>query len=197
MAVSRVQTSSIKQGFPKYRAMLAGNTAYNPGATWLISRTTLSSDTQSVTFSSIPSTYVSLQLRIRGNSNGGPKITFNSNGTGYGEHRLVGNGSTASAGGAVGNSDFGNFGALVPGGGGGLSGQETAYILDIHDYQSTTKNKTIRAISGYDANGGGGSIRLGSGLWINTAAISTIKIDSDTGSVWYAGTTFALYGMVG
>jgi hypothetical protein len=159
-----------------------------------IATSTLGTDTQFITFSSIPSTYTSLQLRIRGNSNGGPKITFNSSGTGYSEHRLVGNGTAASAGGSTGNADFGNQGSLVPGGGGGLSGQETAYIIDILDYQSTNKNKTVRALSGYDANGSG-SIRLGSALWANTAAINTIKIDSDTGSVWYAGTVFSLYGI--
>lgn len=190
MSISSVKTGAIGD------SLLAGNAFFQPSAFESIATSTLGADTQSVTFSSIPSTYVSLQLRIRGNSNGGPKITFNSNGTGYSEHRLVGNGSTASAGGSTGNADFGNQGALVPGGGGGLSGQETAYILDIHDYQSTTKNKTIRAISGFDANGSG-SVRLGSGLWANTAAINTIKIDSDTGSVWYAGTVFSLYGIKG
>lgn len=161
-----------------------------------IATTTLGADTQSVTFSSIPSTYKALQLRIRGNSNGGPKITFNSSASGYAEHYLSGNGASVTAGGSASNSEFGNLGSLINGGGGGLSGQETAWFLDIQDYASTTKNKTVRAISGYDANGSG-MIKLGSALWASTAAINTIKIDSDTSSVWYAGSTFALYGIKG
>jgi hypothetical protein len=41
MAVSRVKTSSVLQGFPKYRSMLAGNTAYVPVAYYLESNNVL------------------------------------------------------------------------------------------------------------------------------------------------------------
>jgi hypothetical protein len=158
-----------------------------------IASNTLGTNTQTVTFSSIPSTYKHLQLRIHGSSNGGPKIRYNSSATGYSEHYLQGNGTAASAGGSTGNSEWGNFSSLISGGG---SAQLNVYIIDIHDYQSTTKNKTSRAISGYDDNGSG-IIRLGSSLWANTAAINAIEINSDTGSVWYTGTVFSLYGIKG
>ena len=63
MATSRIKTSSILQGFPKSRSLLAGNAAYDPAATFLIQRTTLSS-TGTVTFTSIPQTYKHLQIRF-------------------------------------------------------------------------------------------------------------------------------------
>jgi hypothetical protein len=166
------------------------------GAFESIATNLLASNTQTVTFSSIPSTYKHLQLRIRGNSNGGPKIRYNSSSTGYSEHYLQGQGSAASAGGSTGNSEWGPFGSLISGGGGGLSGQENFYLIDIQDYASTSKNKVARAASGFDANGSG-YIKLGSSLWANTAAINAIEINSDTGSVWYAGTVFSLYGIKG
>jgi len=157
----------------------------------------LGTNTQTISFSGIPSTFKHLHLRIRGNSNGGPLITFNSSGgTAYGEHYLNGNGSSATAGGSTGNSYFGSYGSLVGGGGGGLGGQDNAYILDIHDYASTSKNKTVRSFNGYDANGSG-IIKLSSALWSNTSAITSIEINAGGGATFYAGTQFALYGIKG
>jgi hypothetical protein len=188
--------ASNATGDSPYSAASNSVTPVTPSSYESIATNTLGSNTQTVTFSSIPSTFSHLQLRIRGNSNGGPKIRYNSSATGYSEHYLQGQGTVASAGGSTGNSEWGNFGSLISGGGGGLSGQENFYIIDIIDYKSTTKNKTSRAASGFDANGSG-IIRLGSSLWANTAAINAIEINSDTGSVWYAGTIFALYGIRG
>jgi hypothetical protein len=68
-------------------------------------------------------------------------------------------------------------------------------ILDIHDYTSTTKNKTFRSITGRD-NNGSGQITLYSGLWLSTSAITSISLNT-SGSNFTTASTFALYGIKG
>lgn len=192
MAVSRVQLSSIKQGFPKYRSMLAGNAAYDPAATWLIQRQTVASTATSITFSSIPQTYSSLQIRASVNNAGGnisTSMQFNSDtGTNYAKHILYADGTSALASGVASTSSM-TFQMYS----GNTTNNYSGTIIDIHDYANTSKYKTIRGLTGYD-NNGSGLIALGSGLWMNTAAVSTITIGV-AGSNWTAGSTIALYGM--
>jgi len=62
---------------------------------------------------------------------------------------------------------------------------------DNQNYQ--TKYNTVRNLGGYDSNGTG-EILLTSGLWLNTTAISNIKIlPSTTNFAQYS--SFALYGI--
>lgn len=173
--------------------MLAGNAGYDPAATWLIQRTTLTTTATSVTFNSIPQTYASLQVRFiaKNNSAAGALPVFNFNndtGSNYAYHYLTGNGSAASASGVATTSyiqiyDFPDNTANIFG----------AAIADIHNYASTTQYKTLRSFHGFDANGSG-NVRIGSGLWMSTAAITSVKIDFQ-GDSYPAGCTFALYGM--
>lgn len=201
MAVTKLSNSGIKTGVLKYDSMLAGNAAYDPAATWLIQRTSPTSGS-SVTFSSIPSTYQSLQIRALVNGtytssaiSGTLSIRLNGDsGSNYTQHSLTGNGATASATGATADnkalaiqcvpygSSFTNF----------FGGA----IIDIHDYASTTRNKTIRAFGGADGNGSG-NIDLDSSLWLNTAAVSSITVFISSVLTFSSGTTFALYGMKG
>lgn len=198
MAVTRIKNSGIKTGALKYDSMLAGNAPFDPAATWLIARQTLSSSTATVTFSNIPQTYQHLQIRGIGKSaSAGEYFAFirinGDSGTNYASHELVGNGSAASANGTASNNNAGGmrvaqsteanvFGAL---------------IADFHDYTSTTKNKTIRTFTGADGNVSNTNYRvmLASGLWINTNAITSISI-TQSGN-FASGTTFALYGFKG
>lgn len=146
----------------------------------------------SLTFTSIPSTYQHLHLRIQGrqSSSGGIiTISFNSDtATNYSRHALEGNGSAASAYG-VANTTLSSFGWL------GSSTNPGVNIFDIHDYASTTKNKTIRGFTGYDFNGSG-KVTLISGLWRNTAAITSITLDF-SGDSFISGSVAALYGIKG
>jgi hypothetical protein len=70
-------------------------------------------------------------------------------------------------------------------------------VVDILDYASTSKNKTIRTLSGADINGAGGDLRLSSGLWFATpAAITSITLYANGGSSDFAQySSFALYGI--
>jgi hypothetical protein len=149
----------------------------------------------SVTFSSIPSTYRHLQIRmlVRSSStSNGYTLQINSDtGSNYTKHYLYGTGSAAAAAGlanttsiilsdgAVSTSTSGVFGGAV---------------CDILDYTSTTKNKTVRTLGGFDNNGNGG-IFFNSGLYFATpAVVSTLTITPDAGSfVQYS--QFALYGV--
>ena len=147
----------------------------------------------SVTFTSIPSTYKSLQVRGLAVSPSGYTYAWNFNSdttvTNYVNHYLEGNGSTASAGAAV--SSGGTYFALI--GQGTLATYPNTFIADLIDYANTSKYKTIRTFYGADNNSTAGSIGLSSNLWKNTAAISAITI---TGN-FIAGSTFALYGIKG
>lgn len=142
----------------------------------------------SILFTSIPSTYTHLQLRImEGFSGSGfnPKINFNSDtGTNYSWHYVLGNGSTASVGaGATQAFMYLNSNQAFP--------TPTVHVVDILDYANTNKNKTIRVLDGFDANGSG-YIDLWSGNWRSTSAVSTLTI---TGGTFAQYSSFALYGI--
>jgi hypothetical protein len=72
-------------------------------------------------------------------------------------------------------------------------------VVDILDYTSTSKNKTLRSLNGVDTNNTGGNnvIALTSGLWINnTTAINRITIFPISGT-FNQHSQFALYGIKG
>lgn len=176
--------------------MLAGNAAYNPSSFESIATATVATTGQGVTFSSIPSTYSSLQIRMRvlGNDAMAVGLRFNSDSTSnYNWHYLSGDGSTASASGAFNNTFANSIFAITQG---TTTTNWPVGIIDIHDYANTSKNKTIRSFGGYDLNGSG-QIFLSSGLWLSTSAINSITIQPQTGNGFYVGSTFALYGIKG
>jgi hypothetical protein len=202
MAVSRVQTSSILQGFPKSRSLLAGNAGYDPAATWLIQRITAAGGETSFSFTGIPQTYTSLQIRGLAKDaqavTGTTQINFTFNGdsgANYGYHWLNGNGTSAAVSSSIGNT----FGTIYFAGLGNtsLANMYGTSITDIQDYASTTKNKTTRSFSGGNGNLTTTNFRvaLTSNLWLSTAAITSITLTSGSGSTFIAGSTFALYGM--
>jgi hypothetical protein len=145
----------------------------------------------SVIFAGIPTGYKQLQIRTitacSAGANPGTRVTFNNDTTSsnYRYHYLVGTGTSALAG-SNNSSDFFTAGGAVttsPGTG----------VIDILDYANTNKNKTIRTLSGYDANGSG-TVSVFSGLWMNTNAITTIQLAPASGS-WNQHSFFALYGV--
>ena len=71
-------------------------------------------------------------------------------------------------------------------------------IIDIHDYASTTKAKTVRSIGGFDDNAtiGISRMQLSSGLWTQTTAISSL-VFTFGGDALNAGSVFSLYGIKG
>ena len=163
--------------------------------------TVTTSGVKNITFSSIPTdgTYQHLQIRgvMRSQRSNASTITFKmiANGdtsSSYAYHDLYGTGSSAVAGGgssttetylrrfATAQSTANVFGAVV---------------LDILDYADTSKNTTFRHLGGFD-NNGNGEIWITSGLWANTAAVSSIQIGPDgQNNDLSVYTTLALYGI--
>ena len=152
-----------------------------------------SGGTSSITFSSIPSTYTHLQIRsfVANSTPGNGAYTYfngDTTGTNYNTHRLVGNGSTASGG----RDNTFAYPLYYTGGTTGFAGN----VLDILDYTSTNKYKTMRALGGYDTNGAG-YVFLVSALWLNTAAVTSITITAPGVSTFTEYSSFALYGIKG
>jgi hypothetical protein len=142
-------------------------------------------------FTSIPSTYKHLQIRcsIRGSNNNYQLVRLNSDtANNYAYHYIYGTGSAVGAGNvtstsAMGFTDTTNTASIF-----------NALIIDILDYTSTSKNKTLRGLGGFDTNGGG-FISMNSGLWFKTPeAVTTIRFTPDVGT--YAEfSSFALFGI--
>jgi hypothetical protein len=73
-------------------------------------------------------------------------------------------------------------------------------IMDIHDYASATKNKTLRYQGGVDSNAADANSKysvLGSGLYNATTPISSIDIITDGGTNFTTSSVFSLYGIKG
>ena len=158
----------------------------------------------SITFSSIPSTYKHLQVRILARNTSAavgenlPEFDVNGDTTvaKYAYHQAYGNGATVTAGGVTGALP--RYGYVVR----DLTDANVmgVTILDVLDYASTTKNKTFRMLTGSDRNGAG-QISLFSGLFIDTSAISSLTFYAAALAIpttyFTSATTFALYGIKG
>jgi hypothetical protein len=73
----------------------------------------------------------------------------------------------------------------------------SGFVIDILDYANTNKYKTIRYLSGYDANGSG-RVGLGSGSWRSTSAVTSITLQGlEYSSNYKQYSSFALYGIKG
>jgi hypothetical protein len=121
--------------------------------------------------------------------NSGFYIQFNGDtGTNYAYHELGGNGSTTTASGQITQ----NSGVLLND---FTNGTITTYpnvgIVDIIDYANANKNKTTKSFAGANNNTTGSSVNVSSGLWLSTAAITSLTFKSGTS---FTGTV-TLYGV--
>lgn len=146
-----------------------------------------------ITFSSIPNTYQHLQLRFTAKATTGNStinMRFNSDTSNkYARHWLAGDGASAFSFGAASVSAFYIGSAVYDSNISGVG------IIDIHDYSSTSKYKTTRSFAGYEKNVEG-EVRLWSGLWTSTSAISSITL-FNASDPFTTNTSFALYGIKG
>jgi hypothetical protein len=190
----------------RYYDMLAGNTVWNPwepqGAYDSLATVTVpSGGVASITFAGIPSTYKHLQIRatVRSTYAGSfydyPRFQFNGDtGSNYARHLLYGDGASAAAGASTSDTKLaiGEVPAV-----GGLANTFGPFIVDILDFANTSKYKTARTLSGNEQNytsSNRGIVHLYSGLWMNTAAINSIKFYCDSGN-FAEYSSFALYGV--
>lgn len=188
---------------------VAGAAAAAP-AYELISTSLVSSDTTSVTLSSIPQTYKHLQVRWTGRNNqswgsdgSSPGFWVQINGvtaSSYSTHRLIGNGSSVSSGAnsALNYIRFTNVlaNAFSPASAFG------AGVIDLLDYSNTVTNKSIRMLAGYNSNSTEiGGVTLASGAIYSTSAISSITLGAGNGPAgggqFVSGSRFSIYGIKG
>lgn len=156
-----------------------------------------------ITFSSIPSTFTSLQIRATVKETETSSayesdiiIRFNGDtGSNYAYHYLRGNGTSVIAAGFA-TQTLGAVMDILTSSNATIANIQGVGIIDIHNYASTTQNKTMRAFSGADLNGSGG-IALSSSLWASTSAITSISLISANASNFTTTTQFALYGIKG
>ena len=146
MAAVSALRSTVKNGFKKYRSLLAGNSPYFPPAYELISTTVLSTATKTVTFTNIPQNYKHLQ--IRWTSKGAPSnldtliATVNSDATAsYVTHKLVGNGTSVTS-----STYQSELFMRISDVSGVTANSFAGGVTDILDYASSVKNKTFRTL---------------------------------------------------
>ena len=197
--VYKLSASSVT-GRTNYGSMLAGNPVFVPAAFESIATGTVgaSSTSSVITFSSIPSTYAHLQLRMFARATTAERldVRFNndSGATNYDNHRMSGNGSTVSADARI------DYSALwVSSAGYGVPTTAligSAIVMDILDYTNTNKYKVTRTLSGQELNTSNSDIEFTSGSWKNTAAVNRIDV-SIQGSTLAEYTHIALYGIKG
>jgi hypothetical protein len=148
-----------------------------------------SGGTSAINFSlSGVSGYKHLQVRALTNAGGEYACWVNgdTSGSNYNRHYLLGLGSGSGSAGY--DVSYGLYPTYSPSTG--------AFVQDFLDYESTNKNKVTRSLWGYDANGSG-YVGLYSGLWRNTAAITSIQYVIAGGGTIPQYSSFALYGIKG
>lgn len=154
--------------------------------------------TAAAEFTSIPSTFKHLQVRFLTRSavsdlDAALIMQFNGDtATNYAWHLIRGSGSTVLA---TANFPDTNIWAGTIVGNTSTANVFGAGVIDILDYTSTSKNKTTRELSGFDANGSG-YIQFHSGARYNTAAVSSIKLFFASSNLMQYS-HFALYGIRG
>jgi hypothetical protein len=204
--VAKLSNAGGMSTVTRYTDMLAGNATWNPwepaGAYESITAIMVpSGGAASITFSSIPQNYTHLQIRMLAKTtfttyaNNGINLYFNNDTTSakY-THQLYGFGS--GSGGAQAIANYMNI-SYIPGNQAGTTNMFGSVICDILDYSLSTKNKTLRALSGWDNNGSSGTLVLNSAFNNSTAAINSILINSDSGADFMQYSQFALYGIKG
>ncbi len=170
----------------------------------LLETQVLGSGQASVTFSSLStySTYQHLQLRIttRTNRSGADSdpvvMRFNSDsGANYATHGLIGYnfGATTAVSSNNGTSTNHLFLTEAMPVNSSTANSFGAMVVDILDPYETTKNKTVRTLAGMkDA---WSSVEIRSGVWLNTAALTSLTILPLLGSQLVANSRFSLYGL--
>ena len=157
----------------------------------LLATTTVSSDVLSVTFSSLNTftDYKHLQVRAHAHNNGYDpsiiRVNGSSSSSDYYSHQFFNDGTTV---------DSDNVGPEIRNG--FFSSDVGAYggmVVDVLDFQSTSKNTVIRSFSG---GGRADRVHLDGGVYLNTAALTSLEFTwPNTNLRWKTNSRFSLYGV--
>jgi len=151
-----------------------------------------------ITFTNIPQNYTHLQLRtllrntLTGATEAYSAMIFNGDtGNNYGYNQIWVNGTAVTF--NFYSTGVGNLPGPEATNDGRTTGTYAAGIMDILDYSSTVKNKSYRALTGFDDNGFGFIFHM-AGTWNSLSPIYGIQISSGATS-FKAGSQIALYGI--
>jgi hypothetical protein len=156
----------------------------------LIASTTLGSNTRTITFLSIPSTYRDLILVCNLSIVGGSDlicVTFNNNTSAYNTVTLEGAGFSGS--GSQSNESNAKSSVIDY----SVNDSPGSFVVQVFDYATTNKHKSVIM------RGGSTNLRLGAAanVWANLAAINRLDVFTDSGTRTYAaGSSFNLYGVI-
>jgi hypothetical protein len=157
---------------------------------------TLTSNSTTISFSSIPATYKHLQIRISSYQTVEANCRFR-----------VGSGNTLDTGTNYYNQEIVSYQSSI--GGSAVSADNwpimnvgspsypVVGIIDIWDYSNTNKSKTMRALMGHSTNGAGATrVYYRTVVWNSTSALNIITFAPESNS-YATGTKMALYGIKG
>jgi hypothetical protein len=168
----------------------------------LISTTVLGSATSSITLSSIPATYTSLQLRIVGRSANGAQfdeisLRFNSDsGANYGNKYIKLDTSNAPSQ----ASDTGQTAMRILGvtGNTATANNFSALKMDIIGYKNTNMKTQVRGFGGATdfVSSWQSNASLFAGLWNATTTVTSLTVATWSGANLATGTRVSLYGVL-
>ena len=194
MANTKLSNSGLTGA--KYNALSADNNYMET-----IASTLLTGNTSTITFSNIPQGYKHLQIRAitrdtfaGGNGNNMGIYVNGDTASNYAVHYLLGLSSGSASAGAGPNNPYiiGNFGGTST----TAANCFGVGITDILDYSNTNKYKTTRTLTGVDDNSTG-QVRFWSGIWLNTAAITSLTLFPQNSASYVQYSRFSLYGIKG
>ncbi len=166
------------------------------GDYYSVASTVLPSATNTYTFTSIPSGYKHLELRMSffETGDGDVRLTFNGDetSTNYTIHELKGNGNGgAPSAGFNGTSNEQMYNYPAP-----SETYPVSAVMLFADYSSTSKTKVQKNWYGIDTANNGQRVGYESQMWKNTSAITSIKLFANGSSKFFlAGSMFSLYGV--
>ena len=150
-----------------------------------IATATLATESSSVDFSSIPSTFTDLVLVVTGTSSGtniNYGLRFNDTATStYHALRMYADGSSVMTDRLLSYSN-----SIIS----NISSAQSTAVIQFNGYSTSTLKKTF--ISRSNSNG---YVWLNAGLWNSNSAISKITFLTTTGYALQPGTTLSLYGI--
>lgn len=157
-----------------------------------IASNTVTTNTNAINFTSIPSTYTDLQVNISGvldTTNSTYRFRLNSNTSAvYSNTRIYGNGATAASDHLITNGTlFGDYVFVTDG------NYTTKTSLYISNY-SGSNFKQIIIDNGWQGNATTAHSQLMSALWRSTAVVNEVNIFTGAGN-FTAGTIATLYGI--
>lgn len=159
----------------------------------LIDKSILSSTTASVTFSSIPSTFTDLSLKVSARSNKAGQVyeiirlNFNGVTTNQSSRWIEGSGSGVSSATSTRIDSFST-------GDGATSTTFGSTEFYIPNYASSNY-KSVSSDGVGENNATFALAGLFAGLWSSTSAITQIEVKPNDGTAWLSGSSFYLYGI--